>query len=436
MKHLKKLCIFILLPILLLPCFFISASAKRPNELLSPALSVIAGGLQLRKCGLSGNEMSFSSTDFENFFNTSNIQSITVTSLPADYEACLYLADVPVIANQTIHKSDIDLLKLVPRSTNTPSSSFHFSCGALSVENSIECTAYFLPELNTPPTIITQTMGGQEISTMKNIMVYSSLEATDSENDFLTFEITTPAEHGIVSVLNKQSGEFSYTPALDYCGTDKFEYVVYDEYGNRSQSAWIEIQITDTEKSVFFHDMIGHSQHNDAVKATNYNIMSGTLVDGKSCFSPDYTPTKAEFVSMALKAGGNFGKIYVSNTAFADDSDIPANLKGYVAYAANTGIISGTNTEQGVFFYPNSPITKAEAAVIISNILGKDGYQEKTVFNDLADIPSWAEDDIMTLAEMNVIQANKDGSILPNEYITNVSAASMLVKVFEIKNNI
>lgn len=436
MKHLKKFCLFIILPLLLISCTFINASAKKQNELLSPALSVIAGELQLKKCGLSGNELSFLSADFENYFNTQNIQSITVTSLPAEYEARLFLADAPVIANQTIHKSDIDLLKLVPQSTNTPSSAFYFSSSALSVENSIECTAYFLPELNTPPTITTQTMGGQEISTIKNIMVYSKLEATDAENDFLTFEITTPAEHGIVSVINIQNGEYSYTPSLNYCGSDKFEYVVYDEYGNRSQSAWIEIEITDNEKSVFFHDMIEHEQHVDAIKAASYNIMSGTLVDGKSCFSPEYTPTKAEFVSMALKASGSFGKIYVSDTAFADDGDIPANLKGYVAYAANTGIISGTKTEQGVFFYPNSPITKSEAAVIINNVLGKDGYKEKTVFNDLADIPSWAEDDIMTLAEMNVIQANKDGSILPNEYITNVSAASMLVKVFEIKNDI
>jgi hypothetical protein len=148
---------------------------------------------------------------------------------------------------------------------------------------------------------------------------------------------------------------------------------------------------------------------------------------------PNSTVTKAEFVAMALKASGNSGKVFVAETGFDDDSDIPSNLKSYVAYAANTGIISGTKTEQGVFFYPNTPITRAEAAVIVSNIINADKYTEKTVFNDISDIPSWAEDEIMTLAEMKIMTDVKDGNFLPNDCITNIQAADIFCKVYEMQ---
>ncbi len=433
MKHPRKALLLILLTVLLISAFCTTLSAKQNNAPISPALAVIASDLQMKKCGITNTEMHFSKADFDNFFNIDSVDSITISSLPSEFEGRLYLKDVPVIANQTVFRSDIKDLSFSPTSNNIKTASFSFYSGNSSIESSVVCSMYFLPEINTAPTIIRDTMGGQRLTTQKNIMVYSTLSAVDAEDDELCFEIKTEAKHGIVSITDKENGGFTYTPASDYYGKDSFEYVVYDQYGNRSDSAWINIEIEKNEKDTFFSDMLRHQSHNSAAKATNYNIMSGKLIDGKLCFMPNSTVTKAEFVAMALKASGNSGKVFVAETGFDDDSDIPSNLKSYVAYAANTGIISGTKTEQGVFFYPNTPITRAEAAVIVSNIINADKYTEKTVFNDISDIPSWAEDEIMTLAEMKIMTDVKDGNFLPNDCITNIQAADIFCKVYEMQ---
>ena len=434
MKQLKALCI-LLFALVFISVFCGNVSAKQKDAPpLSPALSVITSNMQMKKSGLCDNNIYFTSKDFEDYLNVDCIGAVTITSLPSEFEGALYIGDTPVIANQTVNRTDLKELYFKPTSDQTKKTTFYFSSDGTSCESSVKCTLYLLEEINSAPTISQDTFGGQRLSTQKNIMVYSTLQAEDAENDTLSFEIKTETEHGIVSITDDKNGSFSYTPALDYTGKDRFEYFVYDEYGNRSDSAWVEIVVEKNEKSVFFTDMLRHKDHNDAVKAANYNIMSGVFVDGKLCFSPESTPTKAEFLAMALKASGSNGKVYVSNTGFDDDSDIPSNLKKYVAYAVNEGIISGTKTEQGVFFYPNSPITRAEAAVIVSNIINAESYKEKTNFKDLSDIPSWAEEDIMSLAEMNIMEALSDGSYMPNEYITNIQAAAVFCNVYEKMN--
>jgi hypothetical protein len=433
MKRQRKALFFILLAALLLTSFCITLSAKENEAPLSPALAVISSDVQMKKCGLSSSKMYFSKTDFDSFFNVEKVDSITISSLPSEFEGVLSLKDVPVIANQTVFRSDIKNLSFTPVSDDIKTASFHFRSDTSPIESSVACNMYFLPEINTAPTIIRDTISGDKLTTQKNIMLYSTLSAEDSEDDSLCFEIKTEAEHGIVCITDKESGGFTYTPASDYYGKDSFEYVAYDQYGNCSESAWIEIEIEKNPKDTFFNDMLRHQCHNSAAKAVNYNIMSGKLIDGKHCFLPNSTVTKAEFVAMALKASGDGGKIFVSDTGFDDDSDIPTNLKSYVAYAANTGIINGAKTDRGVFFYPNSPITRAEAAVIVSNILNAYEYGEKTVFNDLADIPSWAEKEIMTLAEMKIMTDVSEGNFLPNDNITNIQVAEMLCKVYELK---
>ncbi|MBR5314020.1 MAG: S-layer homology domain-containing protein [Clostridia bacterium] len=433
MKTHKKAFLLIMSILLILSSLCFTLSAKENAAPISPALAVIASKIQMKKCGITNSQMSFSKSDFEDFFNVESVDSITISSLPSEFEGKLCLKDIPVIANQTIYRSDISDLTFTPASNSINTASFRFFGNNASVESSVLCNMYFLPEINTAPTIIRDTMGGQRVTTQKNIMVYSTLSAEDAENDSLCFEVKTEAQHGIVCITDKENGNFTYTPASDYYGKDSFEYVVYDQYGNRSDSAWINIEIEKNENNTFFSDMLRHTGHNSAVKASSYNIMSGKLIDGELCFLPNSTITKAEFVTMALKASGNSGKIFVAESGFDDDSDIPTNLKSYVAYAANTGIISGTKTEQGIFFYPNSPITRAEAAVIVSKIINANEYTEKTVFNDISDIPSWAESEIMTLAEMKIMTDVDEGNFLPNDNITNIQAAEMLCKVYELK---
>ncbi len=435
MKTTKKalLSFVIIFPVLFLTFLGLKTVAKEAiTPLLSPALSVISSNLQMRKCGLNKNNLYFTSTDFEDFMQYESLNSITVTTLPSEFEGKLYLADVPVISNQTIQSNDINKLYFKPASTDVEKSTFYFHVNNSSCESSLKCSMFLLDEINTAPTIVQDVGISEELLTQKNIMLHSTLYADDNENDEIFFELTSEPKHGITSI-DVKTGKYTYTPAFDYIGKDSFEYVAYDIYGNRSQPATVEIVVEKNKNNTFFSDMVTHKEHNSAIKAADYNIMSGKIVDGKLCFMPSYNPTKAEFVCMVLKASGIDKDIKLTETAFADDSDIPSNIKGYIAYASNQGYINGTKLDSGVYFYPNSPITRAEAAVIINNIIGAKSVNKDVDFSDKADIPSWASDDIATLSELNIMDELSDGKYEPNSNITNAQCAEIFCKIYEMK---
>ena len=341
----KTLFLFFTLPFMFFTFLCIPASAKS-NKPISPALSVIAGQLQMKKCGITQNDIYFTDKDFSDFLCVESVEEITITSLPSEFEGKIYLDSVPVISNQTVRASDIGKLCFRPASSDITASTFYFSGSNTSCDSSLKCSIYLLKEPNYSPVISTQTSGGEGLTTQKNIIVYSTLSADDPEKDEITFEITTPPRHGVAKINDMTSGEYCYIPSTDYTGKDSFEYVAIDKYGNRSGVARVDIKVEKTISGAIYTDMLWHKDHNDAVKITSYNIMSGELIDGKLCFSPDDTPTRSEFLVMALKAADKYNRVDVINTGFTDDADIPLAHKGYVAYASEIGYISGTQEEK------------------------------------------------------------------------------------------
>ncbi|MBQ6702179.1 MAG: S-layer homology domain-containing protein [Clostridia bacterium] len=430
MKYLKLASIFMFF-VLIFASFAITSSADSSAP-LSPALAVIAQDMQMKKCGLSNTPLHLTKSDFEAFFAVDELKAITVSALPSAYEGTLYLGSAPVIANQRIYRNDLNKLRFEPASSEVQTASFRFYGNGLSIESSVKCSLYLLDEINTAPVITQDVINSEKVTTQKNIMVYSVLSATDNEDDALSFEVFTAPTHGTVKFTDKENGVFSYTPAFDYVGNDSFEFVVRDIYGNCSEKAKVSIKIEKNTSNAFYSDMIGHPEHLDAVKAANYKIISGKLSDGEMCFYPDQMPTKAEFVRMALKAAGIKKELVSVDTGFTDDSDIPTDLKGYVAYATKAGYISGTKTDKGVFFYPNSTFTRAEAAVLLNNILNAECASKTITFNDSEDIPSWATEDVQTLAELKIIESLGGNNYYPNEYITNAQAAKILCRFYEI----
>ncbi|MBR5322340.1 MAG: S-layer homology domain-containing protein [Clostridia bacterium] len=432
MKRFKKTIIFFALS-LLVSSTLLHVSAKTTTQApVSPALAVITEELNMKKSGLVNSTLHFDYQDFRDFLSVSKLDSITVNTLPSVFEGTIYLGEVPVIANQTINKSDMNKLSFVPASSDVSTASFRFSANNISCESSVKCSLFLFDKLNTAPVITQNVITSEKLTTKKNIMVYSTVNATDMENDELFFEVATEPKHGIVRFVDARKGTFTYTPALNYTGKDSFEFSASDVYGNTSEKVSIEIKIENNPADTFYSDMISREEHLDAVKADSYGIMSGQLVNGQMCFCPENTPTKAEFLQMTLKALGLNADMIAVDTSFTDDSDIPLSLKGYVAYAAGKGYIEGTKTENGVFFYPNSPITRAEAAVLINNIINVEGTASSISFSDSDTIPSWAQEDIDTLAELNIMEALSDGSYSPNTSVTNAQAATIFCKIYEM----
>lgn len=81
--------------------------------------------------------------------------------------------------------------------------------------------------------------------------------------------------------------------------------------------------------------------------------------------------TRAQSVKLILDATGyedvaNLKGIF--RTGFTDDGDIPAEYYGYVALAQGLGVVGGT---PGSRFQPNAGATRAEAAVMLYNLMSR-----------------------------------------------------------------
>ena len=89
--------------------------------------------------------------------------------------------------------------------------------------------------------------------------------------------------------------------------------------------------------------------------------------------------TRAEFLKLVI----NSANIDVSNESNAPFADVPAShpLNKYIAYAARIGQISAT---QGNNFYPDAPISRAEAAKVFVNAAGLGESTMATAFADVS----------------------------------------------------
>ena len=429
-KAMKK--IFIPFLFLLLSAVFLSINACAEYEAqLSPALSVMANGVKIDKCGLRSNRISFSQNDFRETLGLKKISEITICSVPPETDGKLTLNGEYVSAGQSIKGNELDSLCFVPYDQTVEEASFCFSCKNMSCKNALKCDLHLLSSVNTSPVIAGLTDSTDKLSTHKNIMVYSSISASDNDGDSPVTEIYTYAKHGIVDIYDKENGKFTYTPAENYTGADSFEVFAKDSYGNCSKPYKITVKVEKTKDNTVFSDMMRNCFHDSAIKANAYGLMSGKILDGKLCFLPNDCVTRAEFVSYLIKASGQTVDKNVTSTAFADDADIPVNLKSYISYASEKGYISGVGTDTGIYFYPNSNITRAEAGALINNVLCISDHTSVSTFLSDGNVPSWAEDVIATLNTKGMMLDRFGKEFTTTTYLTNEQVSEILCEIYE-----
>ena len=74
---------------------------------------------------------------------------------------------------------------------------------------------------------------------------------------------------------------------------------------------------------------------------------------------------------------------------------------------------------------PNEEITRAQAAVMVGNIVGLCDVSVIPVFADHSSIPVWASDAIYSLHSIGILTAN-DGYITPVSKLTRAQSAGIL----------
>lgn len=391
----------------------------------------LASQAELIKSALRGDAYPFSEMDFKQVLGISRLQNVTVLSLPPVEAGSLTLDGKPIASGQVISRSELDKMVFTPASASFEGTSFTFCVNSSAGTTSLTCTLRVCDRVNYAPTVETVAEADLFVSTAKDIAVFGTMKAEDPEGDPLTYLVVKYPEKGVLSLSNDGSGDFRYTPSAGKTGRDSFSYVARDDYGNYSRVATVSITVSKRSSTLTYADMTGHRAHNAALVMAEKNIMLGTLEGDHMYFDPDATVSRGEFVVMAMKSAKKAPAAGVTETWFDDDGKIKPTIKSYVATAQLYGYVHGSFDGTGLYFNADAPITRAEAAVIMNNILNADTPAVLPTFADASDIPAWAREAIGTLYAAGIFDTAEGGDMQASEPLTRAQAACALYEMMQ-----
>ena len=426
----KRLTTLALAGCLATAAFAVPVDASVGNiPVVSYGLSVLAAETDMAVMTLVGNDVTFSKDAFARALNLSQVKYITVCSLPAVTDGELLLGSTRVAAGQTISADNLSYMTFCPASDDTPVHSY-FTFTANGGATPMVCNMYLLNRGNYTPTVSVASSLSLNVSTYKGLCAFGTLGAYDPDGDALTFEIVSYPENGSIRLTDRALGSYVYTPNANYTGSDSFTYVARDKYGSYSATATVNLNVALSGTSVTYEDMKGSREYNAALSLTEAGIMSGIQVGTLYYFYPEQTVSRAEFLVMAMNAVGINDVPDCEKTVFSDDALIPLTMKGYVAAAHELGYINGTEVDGMLCFSPNEPLTRAQASVILCNLIGLNKSAVTQTFADASEIPTWASESIYSLNAAGILSAN-EGYISPTTNLTRAETAHMLAAAME-----
>ena len=204
------------------------------------------------------------------------------------------------------------------------------------------------------------------LETYKNLPNTGKLKAFDPENQPLTYTVTRQPRRGTVTIA--EDGSFTYTPKKNKVGVDSFVYTAADPAGKVSREATVTITILKPEDETQYTDTAGKDCRFAAEWMKQTGIFTGETIGESACFSPERQVTRGEFVTMLVRALDIPVDEDVTQTGYTDD--IPLWLQPYLAAAVRSGLTDGMENQQ--VFDPDSPITAAEADVLLKNALNRE----------------------------------------------------------------
>ncbi|MCD6388074.1 MAG: cadherin-like domain-containing protein [Desulfobulbaceae bacterium] len=125
------------------------------------------------------------------------------------------------------------------------------------------------------------------------------LDGTSQCGLSLSFEIVNNAAHGTVSLLNAATSEFTYTPVLNFNGTDIFTYKVSDDNGE-SEIATVTINVTAVDDiAVAVNDAISTSFNQEE---STFVIEMGTVIVNKDWQTVEFSESFIDPIVVAKPA--------------------------------------------------------------------------------------------------------------------------------------
>ncbi|MBQ4641129.1 MAG: cadherin-like domain-containing protein [Oscillospiraceae bacterium] len=377
--------------------------------------------LLLMLCALLGMGVSAAEVDCDQVYCFSGgefssaeetLAGICVTGLPeAD-------SGTVMLGNRVIRTGDI------LSATQLSNLSFH----PLRTEEDAQATISYLPiyaDRVEKSTTMTIGIRGKEdkapvaedmaLETYKNLANGGMLKASDPEAQRLTYTVVRGPKRGTLEI--REDGSFTYTPKKNKVGVDSFTYTAADPAGHVSRVATVTIQILKPADAQQYTDMAGQDHQFEAEWMRNTGLFVGEEVGGQSCFYPEKTVSRAEFLTMVMQVLD----IPVDTQRLEGvPADIPVWLQPYLAAAIRSGLTANWLTDQDL----QAPITGAEAAVMLQNALdltvSTQILEAEPTFSE--DVPTWAVSSLTVMAENGV-------ALEANAPLTRADAAGVLYRV-------
>lgn len=409
-----------------------SESATSNIPVISYGLHVMAAREEAVFTGLCGNEISFTAKDICRVMNVSSFSYITIKELPSPEDGTLFVGAVGARVGQVITAGSMSYLSYAAADDQKP-------CTAnmkISVDDSgydMNCTLCLVENLNYTPTVSLAPEISLSLETFSQMTATGTLSAYDPEGDEMTYEIVRYASHGRVALTDRHMGAYTYTPDEGFVGQDSFSYVVRDKYGNYSTAATVSITVTPRPSAVTFADIMGHNGESDILQVGLSGIMNGVKVGAENYFKPDETMNRVEFLVTAMHAAGIGGEDVqnLSAPTFADSEDISVAMQGYVSLAVQRGYVAGKMVDGELCFCPHESISRAEAAVILSNIIGYATKTTVTAFADQDNMPAWSVKAMTSLKALGILSPT-DGNANASAKITRADTAVWLNRTMQV----
>lgn len=152
-----------------------------------------------------------------------------------------------------------------------------------------------------------------------------------------------------------------------------------------------------------------------------------TLTDAGE-WKPNAFVTREEFAADLARFAGIHSFYPLTGAARFSDIDLDAALAPYIAWAADSGIVTGY--DDGTF-RPDKTLTREQMAVMLARYdtlcgLTADG---SLPFTDAAAISDWAADGVALCAGLGLVQGDAHGRFLPQSRLTRAQIASILVRM-------
>lgn len=350
-----------------------------------------AQALELRVSSLDGLALSA-----EVFSENEAFEGVYVASVPSQLDAEVSLGARTLRAGDVLDRSMLSQLLVLPAENRDASCELVYcpiEGGEVQPSRALELS--ILTGKNEAP-----VCRDVKFETYKNIANTGVLSASDPEGDTLTYQLVKEPKRGTVDIA--PDGSFTYTPAQNKVGKDVFTYTATDSAGNVSNVANVTVKIVKPTDKAMYQDLAGDTLAYTAMWLKDRGVYTGKRIAGNLCFEPEGTLTRGEFLVMAMKLLGAEPESARLTSGFADESKTPAWMRLYIVSAFKSGMVSGVTSPDGMVFRPSSNLTRAEAAVMLQNILDLPQSQEAAVFSEDCAVPVWAQASVSALESAGI----------------------------------